>query len=121
MKQNASYARRGGLISAIPLGSLSMSTRTCQEACIFVRTYGSYSTVRRFYFCTDGNDLRGLVLRFLSLMRWASGGFMKKKTKADPIIRNIRIEPCTKQSITRMLHAWARSKKLEVKEVEKIK
>ena len=121
MRRNANYARRGGLISAIPLGSLSTSTRICREVSILERISGNYSTAKPSYFCVDGNKARGLGSKLLSLMRWASGGFMKKKTKADPMIRNIRIEPSTKQSITRLLHAWARSKRLEVKEVEKIR
>ena len=121
MKQNASYARRGGLISAIPLVWQSTNTRICREVSIFERISGNYSTAKPSYYCVDGNKARGLVLRLLSLMRWVFGGFMKKKTKADPMIRNIRIEPSTKLSITRQLQAWARSKRLEVKEVEKVK
>lgn len=121
MKQNASYARRGGLISAIPLVWQSTNTRICREVSTFERISGNYSTAKLSYYCVDGKKAKGLVLRFLSLMRWASGGFMKKKTKQNQTIRNVLIEPSTKQSITRMLHAWARSKRLEVKKVEKIK
>ena len=120
MRQNASYARRGGLISAIPLVWQSTNTRTCREVYILDRISGNYSTVKPSYFCVDGKDPRGLVSKFLSLTRWVFAGFMKKKTKPDPMIRNIRIEPSTKQSITRMLHAWARSKKLEIKQIEKV-
>lgn len=120
MKQSASYAKRGGLISAIPLVWQSTNTRTFREASIFVRTYGSYSTVRRFYFLTDGNDLRGLVLRLLSQMKWVFGGFMKKKKTKETTIRNVLITPSIKQSITRHMIAWAKAKKLEIKEIERV-
>lgn len=118
--QRTNYARRDGLISAIPLGSLSTSTKTCREVSIFERISGNYSTAKQSFYCVDGRKAGGLVSKFSSLTRWAFAGFMKKKTKPDPMIRNIRIEPSTKQSITRMLHAWARSKKLEIKQIEKV-
>lgn len=118
--QRTNYARRDGLISAIPLGSLSTSTKTCREVSIFERISGNYSTAKQSFYCVDGRKAGGLVSKFSSLTRWVFAGFMKKKTKPDPMIRNIRIEPSTKQSITRMLHAWARSKKLEIKQIEKV-
>ena len=120
MRQNASYARRGGLISAIPLGSLSTSTKICREVYIFDRISGNYSTVKPSYFCVDGKDPRGLVLKLLSLMRWVFGGFMKSKKTKQATIRSVLITPSIKQSITRHMNAWAKAKRLEIKNIEKI-
>lgn len=120
MRPSASYARRGGLISAIPLVWQSTNTRTCREVYILDRISGNYSTVKQSYFCVDGNDPRGLGWRLLSLMRWAFGGFMKSKKTKQTTIRNVLIEPCVKRSITKHLMAWARAKKLEIKNIERI-
>ena len=119
MMQRTNYARRGGLISAIPLGSLSTSTKTCREAYTLDRICGSYSTVRPSFFCVDGSEARGLGLRPLSLMKWVFGGFMKKKQKENQTIRSVLITPSIKQSITRHMNAWAKAKKLEIKQVER--
>lgn len=120
MRRRRNSVRRDGLISAIPLGSLSTSTKTCHEASIYVRIFDSYSTAKRFYFCTDGRDPRGLVLRLSSLTKWVFGGFMKKKQKEQTTIRSVLITPSIKQSITRHLNAWAKAKSLEIKQVEKV-
>jgi len=120
MTQRTNYARRDGLISAIPLGSLSTSTKTCREAYTLDRICGSYSTVRPSFFCVDGRKARGLVSKPLSLMRWVFGGFMKKKQKEQATIRSVLITPCVKQSITKHLMAWAKAKRLEIKQVEKV-
>lgn len=120
MRQNASYARRGGLISAIPLVWQSTNTRTCREVYILDRISGNYSTAKPSYFCVDGKDPRGLVLRLLSLMRWVFGGFMKSKKTKQTTIRSVLITPSIKQSITRHMNAWAKAKKLEIKDIEKI-
>ena len=120
MTPRTNYARRDGLISAIPLGSLSTSTKICREAFIYVRIFDSYSIAKRFYFCTAGKDPRGLVLRLSSLMRWVFGGFMKKKQKEQTTIRSVLITPSVKQSITRHMNAWVKAKRLEIKQVEKV-
>ena len=120
MMQRTNYARRGGLISAIPLGSLSTSTKTCREVFILDRISGNCSTAKRSYYCVDGSRARGLVLRLSSLMRWVFGGFMKKKQKENQTIRSVLITPSIKQSITRHMNAWAKAKRLEVKQVEKV-
>ena len=118
--QRTNYARRGGLISAIPLGSLSTSTKICREVSILERISGSYSTAKQSFYCVDGNKARGLGSKLSSLTKWASGVFMKKNKKQDQTIRSVLITPSIKQSITRHMVAWARAKKLEIKNIEKI-
>ena len=120
MTQRTSYARRGGLISAIPLVWQSTSTKICREVSIFERISGNYSTAKPSYYCVDGNKARGLGSKLSSLMKWASGGFMKKNKKQDQTIRSVLITPSIKQSITRHMVAWAKAKKLEIKNIEKI-
>lgn len=119
MTQRTSYARRGGLISAIPLVWQSTNTKTCRGVYIFERISGSYSTAKPSYFCVDGRKAGGLASKLSSLTRWVFGGFMKKKTKPEATIRNVLIEPCVKRSITKHLLAWAKSKRLEIKQIEK--
>ena len=118
--QRTNYARRGGLISAIPLGSLSTSTKICREVSTFERISGNSWTVRPSYYCVDGNKARGLGSKLSSLTKWASGVFMKKNKKQDQTIRSVLITPSIKQSITRHMVAWARAKKLEIKQIEKV-
>lgn len=118
--QRTNYARRGGLISAIPLVWQSTNTKICREVSILERISGNSWTVKPSYYCVDGNKVRGLGSKLLSLTKWASGVFMKKNKKQDQTIRSVLITPSIKQSITRHMVAWSKAKKLEIKNIEKI-
>lgn len=120
MRRKAGYARRDGLISEIPLALLSTSTKICREVSTFERICGNSWTVRPSYYCVDGNKVRGLGSKLSSLTKWVSGVFMKKNKKQDQTIRSVLITPSIKQSITRHMVAWAKAKKLEIKNIEKI-
>jgi len=68
------------------------------------------------YFC-KGSMYRPTIAEIIK--RGIGEVMAKKKTKKETTIKNVNFSPLMKQSISRQLMAWAKSKSLEKVQVER--